>query len=237
MRTLQEIYDFCRNNATYRAYYDVPDHFQCTQRQYRYLYGDLGNDHSRRGTYIYIQAQIQLKYFLGTARTSFQFDIDTKTDVILRRPDFGYPCIRVTANISGNGVNICFTHPFNGLFDNEQIVFSGRSHRPFSERGILEEVSSYIAKHLLLPPGRYRALQLQYKVPKSEFIPWYRNYQAEQHQIAEDLHRNMIDKYRRLTYRDAYRLLAVSGIFADFNCDEAERNLLTHDFVQYYNQH
>lgn len=31
MRTFQEIYDFCRNDRTYRTYYDVPDQFACTQ--------------------------------------------------------------------------------------------------------------------------------------------------------------------------------------------------------------
>lgn len=236
MRTLQEIFDFCHWDATFRAYYDAPEPLKCDHRQYLYLHGDLGNGHSRCGTFIYWQSRTQLERFLGNDHIDFGFDIDTRTGIIARQVDFGYPAIRVTAHIGGNGVQILFSHPFNGLFDNTHITFYPRSHRPYTEQGIHQEVQSYIAKRLLLPPGCYRDLQLQYKVPKTEFIPWYRNYREEQHQIAEGLHLDMLDKYSRITYQDARRALAASGIFSDFNCDGAERDQLTEDFVQHYNR-
>ena len=88
--------------------------------------------------------------------------------------------------------------------------------------------------HILFAPGHYYELQMRYRIPKTDFIPWYRNYQAKQHLIAEGQHQDMLDKFRRITYGDARRILTASGIFSD--CDEAERDQLTEDFIQHYNR-
>lgn len=236
MRTLQEIFDFCHSDATYRAYYDIPAPFQCDQRHYRYFHGRLSNGRSRGGSFIFRQSRIQLKRFLRSDCTDFYFHINPCSGQIVDRQLHEGPAVYVVAHIGGYGVDISLSHPFNGPFDNAGDVFRARSHRPFTVEGLRDEAVAYLRKHILFAPGHYYELQMRYRIPKTEFIPWYRNYREEQHQIAEGLHLDMLDKYSRITYQDARRALAASGIFSDFNCDEAERDQLTEDFIQHYNR-
>lgn len=236
MRTLQEIFDFCHSDATYRAYYDIPAPFRCDQHQYRYFHGCLSNGRSRGGSFIFRQSRIQLERFLGSDRTDFYFHINPSSGQIVDRQRHKGPAVYVVVHIGGYGVDISLSHPFNGPFDNAGNVFRARSHRPFTVEGLRDEAVAYLRKHILFAPGYYYELQMRYRISKTDFIPWYRNYQAKQHQIAEEQHQDMLEKYRRITYGDARRILVASGIFEDFNCDEAERDQLTDDFVQHYNQ-
>lgn len=235
MRTFQEIYDFCRNDRTYRTYYDVPTQFACTQKQYRYYYYDVRQGQCRVGTFIFHQRCIQLERFLCGRRQDYHFHVlpyfyeeaDRQ-----KQEDF---LIYIVAHIKEHGVSIRFTHPYTG----NDIYFTARSHRPFNKEGIISEVKTYIDKHLLLPPGRYRDLQVEYKIPKEKFPGWYKAYKERLHDAEEQEHWAMIEKYRpdkRISYEDSYNLLAASGIFFDLNCDDYERDELAGEFMNLCNR-
>lgn len=66
-RTFQEIYDFCRTDLTYQAYFHIPDEF-CDRTKARYYYGEFSGGRSRKGTFIYTQSMRQLERFLRATR-------------------------------------------------------------------------------------------------------------------------------------------------------------------------
>ena len=112
-------------------------------------------------------------------------------------------------------------------------------HRCFSKEGLIGEVKAYIEKHLLLPPGRYRDLQVEHKIPKEKFPRWYKSYKEKVHDAEEQEYWAMIEKYQpdnRINYEDSYNLLAASGIFFDLNCDDYERDEMTQEFMNLCNR-
>ncbi len=235
MRTFQEIYDFCKNDRTYRTYYDVPDHFACTQKQYRYYYHDVRGGQCRGGTFLFHQRCVQLERFLRGLRQDFYLHIFPHSYKEADRQKHEDFLIFIVAHVEERGVHVKFTHPYTG----DDIYFIARSHRPFNKEGLIGEVKAYIDKHLLLPPGRYRDLQVEYKIPKEKFLGWYKTYKERIHIAEEQAHWDMIEKYQpdnRMSYEDSYNLLAASGMFFDFNCDEYERNQMTEEFMDICNR-
>lgn len=66
MKTLQQIYDFCKLNQTWRCYYDAPSDLELKNRQTRkYWYGEIRLGQCRVGSFLYSQGRRQLERFLG----------------------------------------------------------------------------------------------------------------------------------------------------------------------------
>jgi hypothetical protein len=245
MKTLQQIYDFCLLDRTYRAYFDIPDPFECkTRREYRYYHAPMcSRGVSRAGTFIYWQAMSQLNRYLQNYKRGdncFRFHLDVRTYEIADHTQYEYfsDTMYITTRITGKGARICFTHPFNRMKD---IVYHSRSHNEYTEEGVRRDVISYINKKLLYPPGRYRDLQLEYKIPKEEFISWYKNYKACQKRMDEDEYWEMIEKYNppteRMDFEESYGILVASGIFYDMNIsDEYEKEVLAEEFMDLCNR-
>lgn len=238
MRTFQHIYDFCRSDPIFRAYYDIPDQLECTREQYRYYHEDLGRGYSRSGTYIFCQSQRRLDEFLnGTPdRIHLHFDLLTAEIVTdIWKADRGAIVIHVIAEIHGKGVCVKFRHPFDTLFAQQWHNFIARSHRPFDKAGLISEVTAYVDKHLLFPPGRYRDLQVKNRVKKEDFPLWYCRYKNELGYLNHEEHKRMTDKYRYplkgISYQKCEDLLSLTGIFDDLNCDEYERDSLVSEFT------
>jgi hypothetical protein len=180
MKTFQQIYDFCRLDATYNAYFNIPGQFECTVRKiYKYYHGNLGRGHSRSGTYIYSQSQRQLERFLKGQRQDFHIHVDPETYEPIDYQESEGQTIYIVAHIRRNGVLVGFNHPFESRCNTGSIYFTARSHRNYDAPGLIEEVKRYIEKNLLFPPGRYRDLQLEYKVPKERFAGWYKAYKRD----------------------------------------------------------
>lgn len=235
MRTFQEIYDFCRNDRTYRTYYDVPEQFHCTHRQYKYYYHEVYNGQCRAGTFLFHQRCVQLERFLQGQSEDYYFHVFPFSFEEADRQKYEDFLIHIVAHIKERGVQICFTHPYTG----DDVYFTARSHRPFNKEGLIGEVKTYIEKRLLLPPGRYRNLQVEYKIPKEKFPQWYKAYKERVHLAEEQEYWAMIEKYQpddRISYEDSYNLLAASGVFFDFNCDEYERDQMTEEFMDMCNR-
>lgn len=238
IRTFQEIYDFCRTDSTYRSYFEASDESRITgARARKYYYGDIRRGQCRLGTFIYCQSMRQLERFLGGARQDHYIHIDPLTcrEVSLKDEMFPHPAVYVVVHVRERGVQIEIDHPLHDGW----VSFTARSHRPFTKEGIMEEAKSYIDRHILLAPGRYRDLQTEHMVPKEKFPAWYSLYREGLHERAESEHRDMVDQYRRgndLTHEEARDILAASGIFFDLNCDEFERAELTEEFVRLCNR-
>jgi len=237
-RTFQEIYDFCRTDDTYRSYFEASDESRITgARARKYYYGDLRRGQCRLGTFIYCQSMRQLERFLGGARQDHYIHIDPLTcrEVSLNDEMFPHPAVYVVVHVRERGVQIEIDHPLHDGW----VSFTARSHRPFTKEGIMEEAKSYIDRHILLAPGRYRDLQTEHMVPKEKFPAWYNRYRKGLRERAESEHRDTVDQYRRgndITYEEASDILAASGIFFDLNCDEFERAELTEEFVRLCNR-
>ena len=241
MRTLQEIYDFCLLDRTYNAYFDIPDDFACkTQRQYRYYHAPVcSRGVSRAGTFIYGQAQKQLHRFLGIRRreqTCFYFFIDSETyEICARNGDNFEATIYVTTSITSKGVRIRFSHPFKL---NEDVTYIARSHKEYTQEGVKQDVVNYINKKILFAPGRYRDLQLEYKVPKERFVDWYKSYKRQLQAVYDAEYWEMYEKYNpKLSFEDSYSLLSAVGAFYDFGIDgEYEREEMAEEFMRMCNR-
>lgn len=237
-RSFQEIYDFCQLDLTYQSYFQIPNDLYCSPTQRNYYYGAVRNGQSRAGTFIYCQSQRQLERFLRGTKDCFRIHIDPKTYETVDFQTFLEHTVYIVARIEEKGVRIRFNHPFVTCWQMDDIYFTPHSHRLFNANGLIDEVRTYIEKHLLFPPGRYRDLQLEYQISKDLFPGWYKQYKKEQHIQAEYEHWQMVDTYQHkdnIGFEDAYNLLAASGMFFDFNCDEFEREELTEQFVQVCN--
>lgn len=238
-RTFQEIYDFCRTDLTYQAYFHIPDAF-CLEdwTKARYYYGEFSGGRSRKGTFIYTQSMRQLERFLRGTKQDHYLHANSETFEVVNRQKYDGPAIYIVTHIRKEGVRIEFSHPFYRTCPYERIAFTARSHRTFTVQGIIAEVRAYIERRLLLAPGRYRALQLEYQIPKEKFPAWYRQYRKQVHEQEEYAHWEMVDRYLHqndITFEEGYQLLAASGMFYDFNCDEYERDELTEEFVRLCN--
>jgi len=246
VRTLQQIYDFCKLDATYNTYYNIPDHFACkTKEQYKYYYGNL-NDRgiSRSGTYLFHQSQMQLFRFLGIkpdwTADSFRFFIDAETFELADRDKYQYPheTLYIRTRITQKGVHITFSHPFSRRSD---ITYFSRSHHPYTHEGIRLDVLNYINKSVLYPPGKFRDLQLEYQIRKEDFIDWYKSHKRMLALQNENEHWAMVERYspkpQYLDYDNARWLLGAHGIFSDFGYDtEDEQDELTEDFMRMCNR-
>ncbi len=240
-KTFQQIYDFCKLDATYNAYYTIPDHFKCKSReQYRYYYNKLGSrGQCRAGTYIYSQAMNQLGRFLKKQQTDFYFHINEETFEEIDYQKFEGPTIYIVAHIRNTGVQIQYTHPFRYRNEDYWVFFTARSHNKFDKQGLIDEVQSHFNKKLLFPPGRYRNLQVEHRIPKEKFTDWYRHeYKWKQQRKHEQEYWNMLEEYSSddsISFDDCYDLLQASGAFFDFNADEYERDEMTDMFYRMCN--
>ena len=178
-----------------------------------------------------------LKGSSGGARQDHYIHIDPLTcrEVSLKDDMFPHRTAYIVVHVRRQGVRIEIEHPLHkGWVD-----FTARSHRPFTREGIIAEAKSYIDRHILLAPGRYRDLQLEHMVSREQFPTWYRQYKKRLHDRAEAEHQDMVERYRYrndITYGEARDMLAASGIFFDLNCDEFERDEITEQFVQLCNR-
>jgi len=242
-RTFQQIYDFCLLDATYNAYYSIPDSFECKSReQYRYYYNNLSSrGQSRAGTYIYSQSQRQLERFLNNQQQDFYFHINEETFEEVNYQTFEGKSIYIVAHIRKNGAQIQYTHPYKCSYENDKVWFTVRSHNKFDKQGLIDEVRNHIDKELLYPLGCYRDLQIQYRIPKDKFIDWYRHeYKWQQERKHEQEYWSMIDTHSpsepETSWDDCYDMLQVSGVFFDFNADEYEREEMTDKLYNMYNR-
>ena len=234
--TTQKIYDFCKTNKIYNEYSNIPDQFKCDKRQYRYYYHDIRDGLSRAGTYIYHAAYKELCELLSVDKNK----IIKHINIHIRSTDFSLfrgrlectteTLIYCTTNIGETGLSITMDNPFGDAFS-ERITFVARSHSPYTEEGIAQEVKKYIYKNLLFPKGRYRDLQLKHRVSKSDFTRWYKTYSEQQKSNASWEHYQMIEKYNpRPTYNDCYDM--ISELAMDFNMDEHERSEVAEELYE-----
>ncbi len=243
IRTFQQIYDFCLLDRTYNAYYTIPEQFNCRSReQYRYYYNNLSHrGQSRAGTYIYSQSMRQLDRFLNRQRQDFYFHINEQTFEEVDYQKFKGKTIYIVAHIRNNGVRVEYTHPYKHRFDDDRVSFTARSHNRFDKQGLIKEVQNHINKNLLFPPGRYRGLQVQYRIPKEKFADWYRHeYKWELERKHEQEYWDMYNKYipeePKVSWDECYDALNISGLFSDFGCDEFERYEMTSQFYDICNR-
>ena len=237
-RTFQEIYDFCHSDDTYRTYFRAPDESRITDHRIReYYYGEIRGGQCRTGTFLYCQSMRQLERFLRGTRQDHYIHLDVQTckAVSLKDEMPLHSTVYVVVHIREDGVRFEIEHPLHRGW----VHFTARSHRPFTREGIIAEAKSYIDRHILLAPGRYRDLQLEHMVSKEQFPAWYGQYKKRLHDRAESEHWDMADRHRHrndITYKEAHDTLAASGIFFDLNCDEFERDEITEQFVQLCNR-
>ncbi|MBF0648719.1 hypothetical protein IR083_07790 [Dysgonomonas sp. GY75] len=242
-KTFQQIYDFCLLDATYNAYYNIPDHFECKSReQYRYYYNNLSHrGQCRAGTYIYSQSQRQLERFIKGQQQDFYIHIDDETFEIVDYRKYEGPTIYIVVHIAKDGVIIQYEHPYKSSCENNLIRFTPRSHRLFNKGGIVQEVKNHFYRHHLYPEGRYRDLQIEYRIPKDKFVNWYRHeYRRQQERKHDQEHRDMVNTCSppepEMSWDDCYGLLQASGAFFDFNADEYEREEMTDMFYNMCNK-
>lgn len=242
-KTFQQIYDFCLLDKTYNEYYNIPDHFKCKSReQYRYYYNNLSSrGQSRAGTYIYSQALRQLERFLNKQQQDFYFHINEETFDEVDYQKFEGPTIYIVAHVRNTGVQIQYTHPYKHSFENDRVFFTARSHNKFDKQGLINEVQNHFSKKLLFPPGRYRDLQVEHRIPKEKFIDWYKHeYKWSQERKHDREYWDMLNKYipeePGMNWDDCYDLLETSGMFFDFGCDDFERDDMTNQFYNLCNR-
>lgn len=244
MKTFQQIYDFCRNDAIYNVYYNVPDMLDCkTRRRYLYYHGTLIKNRgiSRAGTFLYNAAQKQLHNFMDGKPDIIRIHVDDKNFNIVDYQNYEGKTIYIIAEIGQGGVIIQYEHPYKSSYENNLIWFIPRSHNTFTKISVAEEVKKHFYKYHLYPAGRYRDLQLEYEVPKEKFVEWYRyDYLFRQKMDNDADYYAMLDKYipdePSVSWDDCYDQLRASGVFFDFNCDEFERYDLTDQFYNMCNR-
>lgn len=246
MKSFQQIYDFCRNDAIYNVYYNIPDSFVCKSRhQYQYFYGTLIKERgiSRAGTILYGAARKQIKGFLGGIKEDYYIHVCQKTFEIVDYHNFEGQTIYIRAHVGKNGVYIEYDHPYRSPYKDERLIwFTPRSHLPFNERGIVIEAKKHFYKNHLFPAGRYQDLQLEYEIPKERFVEWYKTEYLWRKKIAEDAeYLDMLEYYStppppETTWEECNDLLRASGIFYDFNCDEIEEYDMTDRFYDMCNR-
>ena len=245
MRNLQEIYDFCLSDRTYNAYYDIPDDFSCkTERQYRYYHASVcRRGVTRAGTFIYGQAQKQLRRYLGIEDRGdycIRFFIHASTLEITDRDEFNpLNTIFISTDITSKGVKIRFSHPFGRA---DHVYYLARSHNRYSEEGIRRDVVNYINRHILYPKGRYRDLQMEFRIKKEDFVSWYKNYKKKleihyETEYWEMYHKYKPEKYESISFEESYSILEMCGAFYDFGADdEFERENMAEEYMRLCNR-
>ncbi len=238
-RTFKEIRDFCLTDGEYRAYYDVPEQSKCTREQWEHFYADRGDGTTYRGTVLYGRSQERLVQFLGQEPPHILLILDIRTfEAVDENPNNGLG-LTVSAKVEGSGVEIGFSEPFIGPYHHPRCRFVPVSDRLFSAEGVAAEVQAYCNEHILLPPGRYRDMQIEQRWPKRSFVELYNIHKKMLSLEDERQHRKMLDRYahaRFITESQAYRHLDAEGIFDGLNCDEDERLLMAGQFAENYNR-
>jgi hypothetical protein len=156
----------------------------------------MKNGLGRTGTFIYNQSARQLSRFLRGQRQNFYFHINPDTYEYVDYNVFHGNTVYIVSHIGRHGVEIRFTNPLYRYGDGD-VYFTTRSHRLYGIQGLIGEVRDYIRKRLLFPPGRFRDLQLLYKVPKQRFVSWYKNFKTIEKCRALSEHEEMLEKYRK----------------------------------------
>ena len=241
-RTFQEIYDFCKLDRTYNEYYNIPDDFSCKSReQYRYYHASISpRGVSRAGTFIYCQSRKQLERFINNQQQDFYFHINKDYEEVDYQKFEGVT-IYIVAHIRNDGVHIQYTHPYKSRYENDRVYFIPRSHNRFDKQGLIKEVQNHFNKKMLYPPGRYRKLQIQYRIPKERFANWYRrDYKWQQERIYEQEYWDMWNAYNpdtSISFEESFELLNASGMFFDFGVDsDCEREELAVEFMNMCNK-
>lgn len=246
-RNFQEISDFCKMDATFRVYHDLPKWASeyPSRKKYDYYNREFAPKNvSRAGTFLFHQAWKQFCRFMGWKEThSFSIYVE-RTDDGFRNVDYKYYCSHFTntfvvfGRLDEKGVRIHFDHPFD--WDKEKIVFHPRSHRPFTKEGVFAEAMAYIDKNILLPKGRYRTLQLKAGKTKDEFVKWYKCYRETEKERAAVEHEAMLDRYRKhrepMSYLECYALMSGIGLFDELGADRYERYELASEFCEIMNR-
>jgi hypothetical protein len=185
------------------------------------------------------QSWERLAWFLGQEPPHISLIVDIRTfETTGNNPHNGLGLL-VSATIAGTGVEIEFSEPFLGPYECRYCRFEARSDRPFSAQGVIAEVKAYCERHFLLPPGRYRDLQIEQRWPRRNFIERYRHYREQMAEENERQHRGMVRKYSHARFiidEYAYRRLDNVGIFDDLNCEEDERLIAAEAFAGDYNK-
>lgn len=244
-RNFQEVYDFCKSDATYRVYHDLPEwpSEYPSRKKYEYYHRRFApNDLTRAGSYIYVQSERQLDRFLGVKLGNdsvYAKALFTEKGLVAVEDfpdDSRLDRLHISMNVrGGKGYQIQFSNPFLPYGD---VYFYARSHRPANKEGMVQEVLAYCDKHLFLAPGRYRDLQLKYRIPKERFVSWYKRYKEQLHDAFESEHYAMLEKYEKKNYMDydeCRMLLAATGILYDVTSDEYEQEELVEEFYRMAN--
>ncbi|UVV58225.1 hypothetical protein NXY28_18295 [Bacteroides thetaiotaomicron] len=91
-RTFQEIYDFCRTDLTYQAYFHIPDEFSVKDRKTaRYYFGAFSGGRAVKGTFIYTQSMRQLERFLRGTKQDHYLHVHTETFEMVNRQKYDGP--------------------------------------------------------------------------------------------------------------------------------------------------
>lgn len=238
-KTFREIYDFCMTDREYREYYDVPAPERCTREQWEHYYADRGDGTTYCGTVLFGRSQERMTQFLGYDPDQILLIIDIRTFESVASNSYDGLSLAVNANITGSGVQVEFSEPFFGPYYHRYCRYTAMSEQPFSEQGVVAEVKAYCEKHFLLPPGRYREVQIERRWHRHIFLDLYRMHRETVLLEQDRLHREMLWKYaatRFITDDEAYRRLETEGVFDDMGCDEDERFQMAEQFVCDYNK-
>ncbi len=238
-RTFKEIRDFCIADREYREYYDVPEPSRCTREQWDLYHRDRGDGTTYCGTVLYGRSQERLGRFLGQEPPHILLTLDIRTfEVVDENPHNGLG-LTVSARVSGFGVKVEFSEPFLGPYRHRTCCFTPVSNRPFSHEGVVAEVKAYCDEHLLLPPGRYRDIQIDRRWPKRHFRELYRKYREMEVSENERRHEEMLTRYahdRFITDEQAYLQLSAEGMFSDMHGYDEEQLGLAEEYAEDHNR-
>ncbi len=239
IKTFKEIRDFCRTDGGYREYYDVPTPAQCTREQWERYYKDRGDGTTYCGTELFGRSQERLAEFLGQEPPHILLTLDIRTFEIVAENPYNGLGLTVNARVSGDGVKVEFSEPFIGPYHHRTCSFAPTSDRPFSAEGVIAEVRAYCDEHLLLPPGRYRDIQIERRWPKTVFVNHYRLYREAVALEENGRHRAMLDRYahaRFMSDEQAYLRLSAEGVFDALNCHDEEQLQMAEEFAEGHNR-
>jgi len=238
-KTFREIRDFCLTDGAYREYYDAPEPGRCTREQWEHYHADRGDGTTYCGTVLFGQSRERLAQFLGHETTQILLHIDIRTFESIETNPYNGLGLSVSANVMGSGVEIKFSEPFLGPYHHRYRSFTAMSEQPFSEEGVIAEVKAYCEEHFLLPPGRYREVQIERRWHRQIFCKLYKTHRETVRLEHDFLHREMLRNYaapRFITDDEAYLRLETEGVFGGLGCDKDERLGMAERFAADYNR-
>lgn len=242
-RTMQEIYDFCLLDTNFNFGFTIPEYEECTPAQRKFYHKPFGKNRvSRVGAFYPFQREKQLHRFMRIKKWDEQFHrffIHSETFETVERKDHEiWELIYIISEITSTGVRIKYTHLFN---HNRWIEFRCRSHRPYSESSCRLEVIEHMNKQLLFPAGRFRELQMVYKVLKEDFVEWYKGYKIRlEHQNEQD-YWDMVETYTKpdpsITFDESMGMLRAFDVFYVMGAnDPYEKDQLAEEFMNMCNR-